>query len=114
MELGGPQRRIPVLGAPSASAAAEPPAERDCAGYNLYRIESGSGGWRCEAIWRGPGHDADGIIEIKGIGLIDWSIRGRVPLRSGFGFGPKSKYGATKIALPADRPRAKALLSRGA
>ena len=71
MELEGPQRRIPVLGAPSASAAAAPPAERDCAGYNLYRIESGSGGWRCEAIWRGPAHDADGIIEIKRIALID-------------------------------------------
>ncbi len=37
----------------------------------VIHIESGSGGWRCEAIWRGPAHDADGIIEIKRIALID-------------------------------------------
>jgi 3',5'-cyclic AMP phosphodiesterase CpdA len=71
IELEGPQRRIPVVGAPSASAAASvPPGERDCAGYNLYRIEGGSGGWRCEAIWRSLARVGDGIIEVKRTALI--------------------------------------------
>jgi len=66
IELEGPQRRIPVIGAPSASAAAPvPPGERDCAGYNLYRIEGVSGGWRCEAIWRSLARDGNGIVEMK-------------------------------------------------
>jgi 3',5'-cyclic AMP phosphodiesterase CpdA len=66
IELEGPQRCIPVIGAPSASAAAPvPPGERDCAGYNLYRIEGGSGGWRCEAIWRSLAREGNGIVEIK-------------------------------------------------
>ena len=70
IELDGPYRRIPVVGAPSASAAAPPPRERDCAGYNLYQIERGHDGWRCEAIWRGPTRASDGIVEIKRMMLI--------------------------------------------
>ena len=70
IELDGPHRRIPVVGAPSASAAASPPRERDCAGYNLYQIERGHDGWRCEAIWRGPTRASDGIVEIKRMMLI--------------------------------------------
>src|SRR5262249_41378117 len=69
IELEGPPRPSPVVGAPSASGAAAPPAERDCAGYNLYRIEGGRAGWRCEAIWRGAARDSDGIVEIKRIAL---------------------------------------------
>jgi hypothetical protein len=68
IELEGPQRRIPVVGAPSASGAA-PPGGRDCAGYNLYRIDGGNGGWRCEAIWRGLAGDGE-IGEIKRMLLI--------------------------------------------
>jgi hypothetical protein len=69
IELDGPHRRIPVVGAPSASTAAAPPGERDCGGYNLYRIERDPGGWRCEAIWRGPARAGEGIVEIKRIVL---------------------------------------------
>jgi 3',5'-cyclic AMP phosphodiesterase CpdA len=66
IELEGPQRRIPVIGAPSASAAAAvPPGERDRAGYNFYRIEGVSGAWRCEAIWRSLAREGNGIVEIK-------------------------------------------------
>jgi 3',5'-cyclic AMP phosphodiesterase CpdA len=70
IELEGPQRRIPVMGVPSASAT--PPGERDCAGYNLYRIEGSGGDWRCEAICRGISRDdRDGIVEITRITLTD-------------------------------------------
>jgi 3',5'-cyclic AMP phosphodiesterase CpdA len=69
IELEGPQRRIPVVGAPSASAVA--PGGHDGAGYNLYRIDGGGGGWRCEAIRRGLAGDGGEIVEIKRIGLLD-------------------------------------------
>ena len=61
IELDGPQRRIPVVGAPSASAVA--PGGHDGAGYNLYRIDGGRGGWRCEAIWRGLAGDGGEIVD---------------------------------------------------
>jgi 3',5'-cyclic AMP phosphodiesterase CpdA len=63
IELEGPQRRIPVVGAPSASQA--PRGEHDCGGYNLYRIEGHEGRWRCEAIWRSLARDGDAIVETK-------------------------------------------------
>jgi 3',5'-cyclic AMP phosphodiesterase CpdA len=64
IELPGPQRRVPVMGVPSASAA--PPGKHDAAGYNLYRIERrASGGWRCEAIARGLARDGERVVEIK-------------------------------------------------
>jgi len=63
IELEGPQRRIPVVGAPSASAA--PRGKHDCGGYNLYRIEGRDGQWRCEAIWRSLARDGDAIVETK-------------------------------------------------
>ena len=63
IELPGPQRPIPVMGVPSASAA--PPGEHDAAGYNLYRIDGRAGGWRCEAIARGLAPDGDAVVEIK-------------------------------------------------
>jgi 3',5'-cyclic AMP phosphodiesterase CpdA len=67
IDLEGPQGRIPVVGAPSASAVA--PGRHDGAGYNLYRIGGDQGGWRCEAIWRGLARDGGEIIEIERIGL---------------------------------------------
>ncbi|HEY6995179.1 MAG TPA: metallophosphoesterase [Xanthobacteraceae bacterium] len=63
IELAGPQRAIPVMGVPSASAA--PPGEHDAAGYNLYRIDGGAGRWRCEAIARGLSPDGGAVVEIK-------------------------------------------------
>ena len=68
VELEGPQRRIPVVGTPSASAMAPPGHDR--AGYNLYRIHGGGGDWRCEAIWRGLASDGGGIVDIKRTGLL--------------------------------------------
>jgi 3',5'-cyclic AMP phosphodiesterase CpdA len=59
--LDGPQRAIPVVGVPSASEA--PPGEHDPTGYNLYRIEGTSRGWRCEAVSRGLSHDGRSVIE---------------------------------------------------
>jgi 3',5'-cyclic AMP phosphodiesterase CpdA len=63
IELAGPQRAIPVMGVPSASAM--PPGEHDVAGYNLYRIDGDAGGWRCEAIVRGLSPDGRAVVEIK-------------------------------------------------
>jgi 3',5'-cyclic AMP phosphodiesterase CpdA len=69
IELEGPQRAIPVVGAPSASALA--PGGHDGAGYNLYRIEGRRGGWRCEAIWRGLAGDGGEITEVRRMMLLD-------------------------------------------
>jgi 3',5'-cyclic AMP phosphodiesterase CpdA len=63
IELPGPQRRIPVVGVPSASEA--PPGEHDPAGYNLYRIEGAAGAWRCEAVARGLSPHGGAVVEIK-------------------------------------------------
>jgi 3',5'-cyclic AMP phosphodiesterase CpdA len=56
--LPGPERRVPVLGVPSASGA---PERRDQpAGYNLYEIDGAPGAWRCAMIsrgWRGGSFD---------------------------------------------------------
>jgi 3',5'-cyclic AMP phosphodiesterase CpdA len=49
--LSGPNRRIPAVGVPSASAATG--GRWEPAGYNLYRIEGSSNAWRCEMITRG-------------------------------------------------------------
>jgi 3',5'-cyclic AMP phosphodiesterase CpdA len=69
IELPGPQRPIPVMGVPSASAA--PPGEHDAAGYNLYRIDGRPGSWRCEAIARGLSPDGGEVVEIKRTVLMD-------------------------------------------
>jgi 3',5'-cyclic AMP phosphodiesterase CpdA len=63
IELPGPQRSIPVMGVPSASAA--PRGEHDAAGYNLYRIDGGPGSWRCEAIARGLASDGGTVVKIE-------------------------------------------------
>jgi 3',5'-cyclic AMP phosphodiesterase CpdA len=54
--LDGPHGRIPAVGVPSASAAADP--HGDAAAYNLYAIEREGNGWRCEAVTRGVGDGA--------------------------------------------------------
>jgi 3',5'-cyclic AMP phosphodiesterase CpdA len=60
--LPGPQRRIPVLGVPSASQA---PRGMQAAGYNLYRIEGRAGAWHCEAVARGLAPGGGGVTELK-------------------------------------------------
>jgi 3',5'-cyclic AMP phosphodiesterase CpdA len=49
--LDGPHGRVPAMGVPSASAAADPHGHP--AAYNLYAIERDGNGWRCEAVTRG-------------------------------------------------------------
>jgi 3',5'-cyclic AMP phosphodiesterase CpdA len=48
--LDGPHGRVPAVGVPSASAAADP--HGDTAAYNLYSIAREADGWRCEAVTR--------------------------------------------------------------
>ncbi|HML15315.1 MAG TPA: metallophosphoesterase, partial [Xanthobacteraceae bacterium] len=48
--LDGPHGRVPAVGVPSASAAADP--HGDAAAYNLYAIERDGNAWRCEATTR--------------------------------------------------------------
>ncbi len=58
--LDGPQAtKIPAVGVPSASAHARHGGE-DAAGYNMFRIDGGSGAWRCELMTRQ--RDADGTV----------------------------------------------------
>jgi 3',5'-cyclic AMP phosphodiesterase CpdA len=54
--LDGPRGRVPAVGVPSASAAADP--HGDAAAYNLFSIERAGDGWRCEAVTRGMSHGA--------------------------------------------------------
>jgi 3',5'-cyclic AMP phosphodiesterase CpdA len=49
--IEGPQRSIPVVGVPSASALAH--GRYPAAAYNLFSIERDSAAWRCEQIVRG-------------------------------------------------------------
>jgi 3',5'-cyclic AMP phosphodiesterase CpdA len=49
--IEGPQRSIPVVGVPSASALAH--GHYPAAAYNLFSIERDSVAWRCEQIVRG-------------------------------------------------------------
>ena len=48
--LDSPNGRVPAVGVPSASAAADP--HGDAAAYNLYTIERDGNRWRCEAVTR--------------------------------------------------------------
>jgi len=48
--LAGHGGQVPVVGVPSASAAA---GMKHAGAYNLYRIEGGPGAWRCEVVSRG-------------------------------------------------------------
>jgi 3',5'-cyclic AMP phosphodiesterase CpdA len=49
--IDGPQRSIPAIGVPSASALAH--GRYPAAAYNLYSIERDGGAWRCEQVVRG-------------------------------------------------------------
>jgi 3',5'-cyclic AMP phosphodiesterase CpdA len=49
--LAGNSGRVPVVGVPSASAAAG--MKHPAAAYNLYSIAGGPGAWRCEVVSRG-------------------------------------------------------------
>ena len=49
--LDGPEKAIPAVGVPSASARA-PHGHEGAASYNLFRIEGEAGLWRCEIIRR--------------------------------------------------------------
>lgn len=60
--LDGPLGRIPVVGVPSASAAAGSRHD-DPAGYHLYRIDGERGAWRCEMVARGL-HDG-AFVEVE-------------------------------------------------
>jgi 3',5'-cyclic AMP phosphodiesterase CpdA len=57
--LDGPERPIPALGAPSASARV-PHHGENAAGLNLLRIEGETGPWRCELVARERG--SDGVV----------------------------------------------------
>jgi 3',5'-cyclic AMP phosphodiesterase CpdA len=50
-KIPGPERPVPVVQVPSASAAPGDP--RGGGAYNLYRIEERAGGWSCEIESRG-------------------------------------------------------------
>jgi 3',5'-cyclic AMP phosphodiesterase CpdA len=49
--LGGPGKKIPAIGVPSASAKT-PHGEEDGAGYHLFNIDGTAGNWRCDMIAR--------------------------------------------------------------
>ena len=59
--LAGPERQIPAVGVPSASAAG---GEGESASYNLYAIDRSGNDWRCELVTRGFRHGGDRIEEI--------------------------------------------------
>jgi 3',5'-cyclic AMP phosphodiesterase CpdA len=67
MWFGGPQGRIPAIGVPSASSIAH--GHYPAAAYNLFSIERGAGGWRCELRVRGI-NDALRIRDLRQIRLI--------------------------------------------
>jgi hypothetical protein len=57
--LDGPQKKIPAVGVPSASARAKH-GDENAAGYNLFRIDGALAKWSCEMIARE--RDADGVV----------------------------------------------------
>jgi 3',5'-cyclic AMP phosphodiesterase CpdA len=57
--LDGPDKKIPAIGVPSASARA-PHGDEDGAGYHLFGIDGAAGHWRCEMIARQ--RHADGTV----------------------------------------------------
>jgi len=73
--LEGPGgRKIPAVGAPSASAGA-PHGGEDAAGYNLFRIDDEAAAWRCEMIARQ--RTADGSVRDIGRQTLHLSARPR-------------------------------------
>jgi 3',5'-cyclic AMP phosphodiesterase CpdA len=67
MWFEGPERKIPSIGVPAASALAR--GRHPAAAYNLYAIEREGNGWRCEQISRGIDSDLK-ITEIGRTQLI--------------------------------------------
>lgn len=65
--IDGPERRIPVVGVPSASALAH--GHYPAAAYNLFSIAREGNAWRCEQTVRGLG-DQSRVIELKKLKLI--------------------------------------------
>jgi 3',5'-cyclic AMP phosphodiesterase CpdA len=55
MWFDGPDRKIPSIGVPAASALAR--GRHPAAAYNLYTIERDGNAWRCEQVSRGVGGD---------------------------------------------------------
>ena len=53
MWFDGPDRKIPAIGVPSASALAR--GRYPAAAYNLFKIERDGNAWRCEQTSRGVG-----------------------------------------------------------
>jgi 3',5'-cyclic AMP phosphodiesterase CpdA len=62
MWFDGPQRRIPAIGVPSASAVAH--GRIPAAAYNLFTIERDDAKWRCEQVVRGFS-ERDEIQELR-------------------------------------------------
>ena len=60
--LDGPDRRIPAIGVPSASAATG--GHWQPAGYNLFRVTGAPKAWHCEMITRGFVSGCADIIEL--------------------------------------------------
>jgi 3',5'-cyclic AMP phosphodiesterase CpdA len=67
MWFDGPDRRIPSIGVPAASALAR--GHHPAAAYNLYAIERDGNAWRCEQVSRGIDSDMR-IKEIRRTRLI--------------------------------------------
>lgn len=63
--LAGPRGPIPALGVPSASATPLEGHHVETAAYNLYRVDGGAAPWRCEAVTRGLGAGANGVVELN-------------------------------------------------
>jgi 3',5'-cyclic AMP phosphodiesterase CpdA len=61
--LSGPDKRIPVVGVPSASQM--PHGDRDPGAYNLYRIFKNGDHWACDMITRGFRSHAQGVAEVQ-------------------------------------------------
>ncbi|MFN5108535.1 MAG: metallophosphoesterase family protein, partial [Bradyrhizobium sp.] len=75
MWFDGPERKIPAIGVPSASALAR--KHYPAAAYNLFSIERDGNAWRCEQIVRGLGdHDGTPIAGIFRSGpsnhIVEW------------------------------------------
>jgi hypothetical protein len=57
--LDGQKKKIPSVGAPSASARV-PHGEENAAGYNIFDIDGSDGNWSCQMI--GRERDASGVF----------------------------------------------------
>jgi 3',5'-cyclic AMP phosphodiesterase CpdA len=65
--LDGPQRRVPAIGVPSASALSD--VTRKSAAYNLYRIGGGPDAWHCELETRGITPNTAEMASVRRVNL---------------------------------------------